>query len=69
LPISVDIYKPEPIEKFKVFVVLTPYFQHWEIGASNDVTVTSGVVVNPHSYEPKSSTNIFGFQVGLGINF
>jgi hypothetical protein len=69
LPITVDIYKPKLAEKFKVLGFLTPYYQYWGIGASNDVTVTSGGVPVFVSYEPKSNTNIFGLKVGLGVNF
>lgn len=67
LPVSVDISKSA--DAMKVFGFLTPYYQHWGIGASNDVTVTSGGVPVGILYEPKSDTNIFGFQVGIGVNF
>ncbi|MDA8388884.1 MAG: hypothetical protein M0Z58_09530 [Nitrospiraceae bacterium] len=70
LPITYDIYE-RYVNADRVFVFLTPYYQHWAIGASDLVNVTkNGVTVagSPY-YEPDSTTNIYGARIGVGVNF
>jgi len=48
----------------KIFIFTTPYFQRWNIGASDVVYIGSNGYMEPDSY-----TNIYGIRLGMGINF
>lgn len=68
LPLTYDVSsgRPKPV---RVFVFLTPYYRYWAIGASDIVELTqNGVPVAP-VMEPESHTDIYGANVGLGVNF
>ena len=70
LPLTYDVYERYP-DAGKVFLFLTPYYQHWQIGASDPVQMTqNGVpVTGAVLYEPDSTTSLYGARVGLGVNF
>jgi len=54
--------------KLSLFAI--PYYEKWEIGKSQTVSMTSGGVPTGKAfYEPKSSTDITGFKVGFGLAF
>jgi hypothetical protein len=71
VPINYEISRDEDM---KVFVFATPYYQKWKFGASDFVTLTQGGVpagppfAGPF-FEPDSTTEIYGFRVGVGLNF
>ncbi len=69
LPVTYDIVTKKSEHSPRVFVFLTPYYQYWKIGASNDVTLTRNGVPVVTAYESDSDTNIFGAKIGIGINF
>jgi|GEM_PF-1455168 len=55
-----------------IFLFVTPFYELWNVGASDAVTLTSGgVPIRPltNAFEPRSSTAIYGLRTGLGINF
>ncbi len=68
LPFTYDIYRHSPV---KMFFFLTPYYQYWSIGASEPVQLTRNGVPLPGKieYEPDSRTDIYGADVGAGVNF
>jgi hypothetical protein len=66
LPIQYRIYKDEDMN---VFLFGTPYYQRWNIGASDTVVLTQGGVPVATALEPKSITEIYGIRLGLGVNF
>ncbi len=68
-PATYDIYRPKAPNRATIFFFATPYYQYWEIGRSDNVTLTSNGVPADIVYEPKSKTGILGFKAGLGINF
>lgn len=67
LPIAYELYVSQGM---KLSLVATPYYELWQIGRSPTESMTSGGVPTGQSfYEPKSSTDITGIKVGLGLNF
>lgn len=67
LPVGYELYSGEGA-KLSVFFI--PYYEKWEIGKSQTVAMTSGGVPTGDSfYEPKSTTDITGFRIGLGVSF
>ena len=70
VPFTYDVHKEYP-DRGRVFLFLTPYYQHWGIKASDPVWMTSkGVpVAGEARYEPDSTANLYGIRVGLGVNF
>lgn len=52
------------------FVFFTPFYQKWDIGASDPVLATfSGTGTSVFLYEPDSTTDIYGFRIGVGVKF
>ena len=66
LPVTYDFYSGKSM---KMFAFGTPYFEAWNIGQSPTVTLTQGGVPVAEAFEPKSSTDMFGIRVGVGVNF
>ncbi len=67
--ISYTVYSNEGLN---LVVFTNPYYQRWNIGASDSVLLTRGgtpVLPTTYVYEPKSNTDIYGVRIGLGINF
>jgi hypothetical protein len=56
-PVSYDVYKGQGT---KLFVFGTPYYQLWNVGASDTYLGFQ---------EPESSTGVAGFRLGIGVNF
>ncbi len=65
-PINYNVYRDE---NMNMFVFGTPYYQRWNIGASGTIVLTQGGVPVGTAFEPKSTTDIYGIRLGLGINF
>jgi hypothetical protein len=53
----------------KVLVFGTPYYQRWNIKQSDTVILTQNGVPVQAAYEPKSSTDLYGLKLGVGVNF
>jgi hypothetical protein len=66
LPVTYDFYS---VKSMKMFAFGTPYYERWNIGQSPDVILTQGGVPVAQALEPKSSTDMFGIRVGVGVNF
>jgi len=75
IPIIYEIYR---VEKMKIYIFLTSYFERWNTGRSPMIYITknSNLVVDPYNssaylaaYEPDSYTNIYGFKLGAGVTF
>lgn len=76
LPITYDI---SVTEHSKFFFFVAPYYEYWNIGKSDTVILQkdgipaivyiNGKPYNIIAYLPKSETHMFGFKVGLGVNF
>lgn len=73
LTIRYNVYRNRSV---KLFIFGTPYYQRWNIGASDAVILTYGGVPvqdndgnTVYAFEPKSSTDIYGFRAGIGVNF
>jgi len=66
IPISYLVRKDEDMS---LFLFGTPYYQRWNIGASDTVILTQGGTPVAIAIEPKSTTDIYGFRLGLGVNF
>ena len=65
--LSYDAYKNE---NMTLFVFTTPYYRRWNIGQSPPVMLTQGgTPIGFSAYEPKSSTDVFGLRIGIGVNF
>jgi hypothetical protein len=71
--ISFDVYRANDIA---IFLFGVPYYQRWNIGASDYKVITQGGVPvgdgtggTYYAYEPKSNTNVYGFRFGVGVNF
>jgi hypothetical protein len=59
----------DPSKRF--YIALTPFFEHWGIGASQTVYYVSQYYYPGHyvgMYEPDSSTNIYGLTIGFGMD-
>jgi hypothetical protein len=56
-------------ENLKIFVFGTPFYQKWKFGASDPVTLTQGGIPVGLAIEPDSTTVMYGFRVGVGLNF
>ncbi len=71
LPVTYEFYGYHSLHAGRpsFFVYLTPYYQHWGIGASHQVTLTSKGVPGEAYYEPDSSSDIFGARAGIGLNY
>jgi hypothetical protein len=52
-----------------VFAFVTPYYLKWSSGQSDVVTLTSGGSPIGSALEPKSTTEIYGFRIGIGVSF
>jgi len=66
IPINYLLHKDEDVS---LFLFGTPYYQQWNIGASDAVILTQGGTPVAAAFEPKSITDIYGFRLGLGVNF
>jgi hypothetical protein len=67
LPASFDIYTDKD---YKVFTLLTPYYEKWNIGQSPSLLlVKNGISNGQLALEPKSYTDLYGVRVGVGIRF
>lgn len=66
LPVNYEISKAEDM---RIFVFGTPFYQKWKFGASDPVTLTQGGIPVGTAIEPESTTVMYGFRVGLGLNF
>jgi hypothetical protein len=53
----------------KILVFGTPFYQKWKFGASDPVTLTQGGIPVAIAIEPDSTTVMYGFRVGVGLNF
>ncbi len=53
----------------KFIVFATPFYQQWKFGASDPVTLTQGGTPIATAVEPESTTVMYGFRVGAGLNF
>ncbi len=60
-----DLHRARP----SFFLYLTPYYQHWAIGASDPVVLTDGGAAGRAYYEPDSITAIYGARAGIGVNY
>jgi hypothetical protein len=70
LPISYLVLAPEKGQAGpKYYISLIPHYEHWDLGQSNTVYISSGGTVIGSAYEPTSHTNIYGFKVMLTANF
>ena len=68
-PFTYDVYKRNR-GAVKVFLFLTPYFQRWQIGASAPLQALDLQTNKTETlYEPDSTAHLYGFRVGLGVNF
>ena len=56
-------------DETSVFLFVTPYYLKWNVRQSDEVTLTSGGIPIGNAVEPESKTEIYGFRVGLGVNF
>jgi hypothetical protein len=66
LPITYEIPRSDST---KFFVFGTPFYQEWKFDASDPVTLTQGGVPVGTAFEPESTTVVYGFRVGVGLNF
>jgi hypothetical protein len=66
VPVSYEISRNEDT---KIFVFGTPFYQKWEFGASDPVTLTRGGTPVAIAIEPESTTDMYGFRLGVGLNF
>ena len=66
LPVNFEISQGE---EMKIFVFGTPFYQKWKFGASDPVTLTQGGIPVATAIEPESTTVMYGFRVGIGLNF
>ncbi len=66
LPVNYEISHGEDM---KIFVFGTPFYQKWKFGASDPVTLTQGGIPVATAIEPESTTVMYGFRVGIGLNF
>jgi Tfp pilus assembly protein PilF len=66
VPVSYDIYKGK---EYKISTFLTPYYEWWNVGKSSVETVTQGGVPVGNFLEPTNNTDLYGFKIGLGVNF
>jgi hypothetical protein len=53
----------------KIFVFGTPFYQQWKFDASDPVTITQGGIPVAIAVEPESTTDMYGFRIGVGLNF
>ena len=74
VPLSYDVYTTRA-GHFIAFVFLTPYYEHWNIGQSQTVTLTinGSPTINGQpvgtALEPTSHTDLYGAKAGIGVNF
>ena len=66
VPVNYEIPQDENL---KIFVFGTPFYQKWKLGASDPVTLTQGGIPVGLAIEPDSTTVMYGFRVGVGLNF
>ncbi|HUJ18635.1 MAG TPA: hypothetical protein VL197_11650 [Nitrospirota bacterium] len=66
VPVNYEISQNNDV---KIFVFGTPFYQKWKFGASDPVTLTQGGMPVASAIEPDSSTVMYGFRVGVGLNF
>ncbi len=66
VPSSYEIYKTK---SYNFLGFVTPYYERWYVGASDTVILTQGGVPVAAAFEPKSHTELYGFKVGVGLNF
>jgi hypothetical protein len=48
---------------------LTPYYERWNIAASDFITLTKDGVPVDDFFEPKSHTEMYGLKAGFGMSF
>ncbi|MDA8088202.1 MAG: hypothetical protein M0Z75_16080 [Nitrospiraceae bacterium] len=68
LPFTYNIYR-RLASPDKIFIFMTPYYQYWPIGASAPMALTGDVAPREVDYEPDSRTDLYGADMGLGVNF
>ncbi len=68
VPISYDIYTTGA-GRFAAFVFLTPYYERWDIGQSQTITLTVNGQPVGAALEPASHTDLYGAKAGIGVNF
>jgi hypothetical protein len=56
-------------DETSVFLFVTPYYLKWNVRQSDVVTLTSGGIPVTNAVEPESKTEIYGFRIGVGVNF
>jgi hypothetical protein len=66
LPVNYEISKAEDM---KILVFVTPFYQKWKFGASDPVTLTQSGIPVGTAFEPESTTVMYGFRAGIGLNF
>jgi hypothetical protein len=66
VPVSYEISQDKDM---MIFVFGTPFYQRWEFGASDPVTLTQAGTPVATAIEPESTTDMYGFRVGVGLNF
>jgi len=66
VPVSYEISQDK---KMKIFIFGTPFYQKWKFGASDQVILTQGGMPVAIAIEPESTTVMYGFRVGVGLNF
>jgi len=66
-PVSYEIYASGDT---RLSLTGIPFYERWEIGKSPTVTMTrNGNATSDSYYEPKSTTDILGVRIGLGLQF
>ena len=50
-------------------IVGTPWYEYSQIGRSDNVNITYGKTVIGYAYEPDSTTNQYGFNLGVSYSF
>lgn len=60
---SIQFYFPSAGKPGRLFLALCPFYEHWGIGKSNPIYITS----TQYIYEPDSKTDIYGLTLGLGM--
>jgi hypothetical protein len=66
VPVTFEVSQSRDL---KILVFGTPFYQKWKFGASDPVTLTQGGIPVAIAIEPDSTTIMYGFRVGVGLNF
>ncbi len=62
-------YQVSEDKSTKIFIFGTPFYQTWKLGASDPVTLTQNGIPVASALEPDSTTVMYGFRLGMGLNF